>query len=149
MDPRTDAVLLKAGSEISDSTDQPCPSCGGDLENHYQCQSCARLVSEAELTEQYVLAHTPLEEEPEEEMPAFDLESLVDSGESVEEEPEEEQAEDDGEAENLEEVEEDAGVELGMTAIYRVPSTLLLEESRCSECQGPLEIGRASCRERV
>ncbi|MBN1458510.1 MAG: DNA-directed RNA polymerase subunit beta' [Armatimonadetes bacterium] len=140
VDPRTDAVLLKAGSEISDSTDQPCPSCGGDLENHYQCQSCARLVSEAELTEQYVLAHTPLEEEPEEEMPAFDLESLVDSGESVEEEPEEEQAEDDGEAENLEEVEEDAGVELGMTAIYRVPSTLLLEESRCSECQGPLEI---------
>ncbi len=150
VDPRTDAVILKAGREISENTDQPCPHCGGDLENYYRCQSCGEMPSESEVAELYLFQSPTPEEEEEENLEAgvaaaeqeavaeddeeVDLaEDAVDSGDG---EPEEDE---DGEGEAIQE-QEDFGIELGVDPVAAVPPTLLLEESSCSKCEGALEL---------
>ncbi len=42
--PADDRIILKAGHEVSDNTDQPCPSCTGDLQNHYHCRACGAML---------------------------------------------------------------------------------------------------------
>ena len=132
VDPRTDRIILKAGQEISDNTDQPCGKCGGDLQNFYECQACSETMSEAEITDSYLLELAEEEEEPAKEMQAaVSPEAEEPSGED----PESAEAE----AEEAEE-EEEAGVELGATAVGQVPATLLLEESSCPHCGGGLSL---------
>jgi len=149
IDPRTDGIILKAGREISDTSDQPCAKCGGDLENYYQCQACGTMVTEPELAERYLLQHLEAEEPEEEEterrpvLLSFDGEPDEDEGTAVDSsEDEEEVAYDEPEPVEAESEaeEEEIGLELGATGISQVPSALLLEESACAECGGALEL---------
>jgi DNA-directed RNA polymerase subunit beta' len=50
LDPRTDRVLLRTGREITASADPPCPDCGAELEELFQCESCGRLLDRVELS---------------------------------------------------------------------------------------------------
>ena len=151
VDPRTDTVILNASREISENTDQPCPHCGGDLENYYHCQSCREMSSETEIAELYLFQSPTPKEEAEGDLKAavaaveqtqavagegeeVDLaEDAVDSGDGEPEEGEE------SEAEAIQE-QEDFGIELGAEPVAQVPATLLLEESSCSKCEGALEL---------
>jgi len=133
VDPRTDRIILRAGMEISENTDQPCPRCDGELENHYQCQACGELITEADVTEEYLLRQAP-EEEPEPEP----VSSLPDGLLSMEDEAAEEQETEPEDADEEEaSEEEDEGVEVS-TRHSQVPATLLLEEGRCAKCSGEL-----------
>ena len=154
IDPRTDRVILKEGQQIGENTDQPCLKCGGDLENYYQCQSCGELVSESDLTEGYLLRHAATEsldtqevsvaDEKEEETPSEEMEPLAEASDG------------DGESDDAEETLAEpassagSGVELGITPRSQAPTTLLLEESSCSDCGGAFKLIKvcAGCGER-
>ena len=167
VDPRTDRVILRAGSEIGDNTDQPCPACGGDLADFYRCRSCGELFSEAEATERFGAQAIREEREEAAREEARDwavrelegeaaVESLeggmsaasasdggdgeeVSSGTVEEEEAAAESAAGKG---PVAEREED-GMELGTTAKGQIPTTLLLEETSCPNCGGALELVKA------
>ena len=124
VDPRTDKVILKAGREISDSSDQPCPSCTGDLQNFYLCPACGELMGEPEAVDAYFEGQL----EAEEYTPAAEAAQA-------------EQAE-----EEIEEAEEgDPEVPTGPP----VPTSLLLEEVACPKCHRGLELRKvcADCGE--
>jgi DNA-directed RNA polymerase beta' subunit len=152
IDPRTDAVILKAGQEIGEQTDQPCPECDGDLGNHYRCQSCGAIESEDEVAERYLFQSLlPEEEELAEGLAAVfsqadqdqDVPKLaVEADDSGDGEPEEGEEGAEEEAEAIEIEEEEFGVELGAEPIAHVPPTQLLEESTCGQegCEGALEL---------
>jgi DNA-directed RNA polymerase beta' subunit len=149
VDPRSDRVMVKAGVEISENTDQPCPQCGGDLENRYRCQVCGELMTEAEVTAEYLLRHVPAEEETPEPVVGT-AESLL-AGLAAEEASGEEEGEEsssravkESRVESAEEseaskVEEGEEVELSAGA-SQVPPTLLIEEGFCTKCGGGLEL---------
>lgn len=134
VDPRTGRIILKTDQEISDNSDQPCPSCGGDFENRYQCRSCGELLDEASVSELYLLKHSEGDEEsePEQKDPAalISFDGVEEEDEAGAEEPEEEAA---PETEDEQEPPEMVG---------RVPATLLLEETSCPECGGELELAK-------
>ena len=144
VDPRTDRIMLKEGQEISENTDQPCLKCGGDLENYYQCQSCGELISELDLTEKYLLRHAAMESLEAEGVSVADEEEAETPSEEME--PLAEASDGDGESDDAEETsaepaeQADSGVELGTTALSQAPTTLLLEESSCSDCGGAFEL---------
>jgi len=143
VDPRTDRIILKAGLEIGENTDQPCVKCGGDLENHYQCQSCGELMTEAQVTEDYLLRLRP-QEEVEPEQARAERDDLLERaqallrGEEVEQD-EEEVGQEQAPAEQDEAEGEELGDELN-TNHSQVPATLLLEEGSCAKCGGDLSL---------
>ncbi len=146
VDPRNDQIILKAGIEISENTDQPCMKCGGDLENYYRCQSCGELMTEGQVTESYLLRIAPVEEHVWE--PAAEHDNLLERaqallrGEDVSEDEEAETEEPIAESvseSNLSTLEEDEGEELSSNH-SQVPATLLLEEGSCAKCGGDLEL---------
>jgi DNA-directed RNA polymerase subunit beta' len=113
IDPRTGRVILKAGREISDSTDQPCPNCGGDLESYYLCQSCGGMLDEPEVEDLYF-------SQGEEAGAAM----AMPEAEAAEEAAEEAEAEEEGTADGVH---------------VPVPTSLLLEEVSCPSCGASLE----------
>ena len=116
VDPRTDRIIIKAGQEISDNTDQPCPNCAGALQNFYQCPSCGDLMEEPEAVEQYFGEQLGMgEEQP---------------GETLPELPK-------AEAEEREELVEETAPSASSAP---VPTSLLLEEVSCPKCHGALEL---------
>jgi len=157
IDPRTGDILLKAGHEVGDNTDSPCPKCGGDLEIQFQCRACGEMTTEGDVSEAFLCRQLELEAEQLEAAAAAGnaLEGAVfedselavdmvggDDGESLElgdEVTPEHEAQDD----------ENIGAELGLTAIAQVPSTLLLEESSCPACGEEVELTKvcADCGE--
>ena len=137
VDPRTDQILLKAGREISNSTDQPCPNCAGDLENYYQCRDCGELLDEADATELYVARSSGSDDEAEAEETQLAVEG-------EEEDTSEAEAGEDGEEADAAEEDEEKSADFrppGITS--RVPSTLLLEDASCPKCRGDLELVKA------
>jgi DNA-directed RNA polymerase subunit beta' len=148
VDPRTDRIILKAGREISDSTDQPCPNCEGDLENYYQCRDCGELLDEADAAELYVARSSGSDDEPEaEETHAEGEDASAEEREGDEEETSASKAGGDGE--EGEAAEEESADFRPPGIASRVPSTLLLEDASCPECKGELELVKAcsGCRE--
>jgi len=146
VDPRTDRLILKAGSEISDHTYQPCAKCGGDLESFYRCQECGQLLDEAELTEACLGRAFDGDGEPEQPEAAV----VLQQGEEVsteggdDGEPDESEAEAVAEAAAAAETQEEEEEGLEEVSVPRpvsqVPATLLLEEASCPECNSDLEL---------
>ncbi|MDH4179029.1 MAG: hypothetical protein OEV33_00845, partial [Armatimonadota bacterium] len=134
VDPRTGRIILSAGGQISDNTDQPCSSCGGDLESHYQCQDCGELLDETGAGELYLSRHSGSEDElePEQKQPVAEPQTDVslEEGEDGDERDEEAAAE----------TEEDEAEFSLPGMVSQVPTTLLLEETSCPECNGDLEL---------
>ena len=153
VDPRDDRVILKAGHEIGDSSDQPCPSCGGDLGSRYRCQACGTEFDEDQMVDLYLQLQANLQEQAEEKPAAaapaaeVQLQEQVPAETTEEAEPEATAA-----AEEEEEEEEDEGEEVPAphAAPSQLPSTLLLEETICPECGSDLELLRVcdDCEER-
>jgi DNA-directed RNA polymerase beta' subunit len=144
VDPRTARIILKAGRQISDSTDQPCPNCEGDLENHYQCRDCGELLNEADATERYIARNSGSDDEPE-------AEEAHPAAEGEEVEASEAEAGEDAEAAEAPAEEEQDGVEFkSPETVSQVPTTLLLEDASCLECGGDLELVKVcgECEER-
>ncbi len=149
VDPRTDRIILKAGLEIGDNTDQPCAKCGGDLANHYRCQSCGEMMTEEQVTEGYLLTLQPEETAREEFAPAaptVERDDLLERaqallrGEDVDEDEEEPAAQQPpADQAPQTEAEEELGEEVSTTH-SQVPATLLLEEGSCDKCGGRLEL---------
>jgi DNA-directed RNA polymerase beta' subunit len=155
VDPRTDRVMLKAGGEISDAADQPCPNCAGDLSNLYRCTSCQEGFTEAEIVELYLQREAAAEEEAaelaarvaapaqaEREAAPGEVEAEAEPVEAGAEEAEpeaEEESEEEQEAAGQQEAEEQAQ-EFEGPGLRPVPTTLLLEETICPHCQGELEL---------
>jgi DNA-directed RNA polymerase subunit beta' len=147
VDPRTDRVMVKAGLEISENTDQPCPECGGDLENRYRCQVCGELMTEAQVTAEYLLRHVQTEDETAEaavgEVSALAALATEDGNGETEEEQEPVKSTRGKRALARQEQTsaEEAGEELELSpAASQVPATLLIEEGFCTKCGGGLEL---------
>ena len=132
VDPRSDRVMVKARLEINENTDQPCPQCGGDLENRYRCQACGELMTEAEVTAEYLLRHVQTEDEAAEGAGGVESALGVLAAEDGNGETEEV-------AESAAETGEGDEVELSPAA-SQVPATLLIEEGFCTKCGGGLEL---------
>jgi DNA-directed RNA polymerase subunit beta' len=135
VDPRTDRIILKAGHEVSDNTDQPCPSCTGDLQNHYRCRACGREFSEDGIVDLYLRAQTSSEDSEESQAATPPTTEAIAAEEVEGEEPAEVPEED---------------VPAPHAAPSLVPSTLLLEETTCPDCHSVLELVKicGSCEER-
>ncbi len=168
VDPRTDRVILKAGREISDATDQPCPSCGGDLQNAYRCRACEELFPEAAIVEAYLTARREQEQQerelareraeaapdlaaavsqlgwqpaPEAEGPDGEDAEDAEQAEQAREGPQAGSAEAIGEAAAGEDGEEEEAPEVeAPDGGGLLPPTLLLEEGSCPECGGGLSL---------
>ena len=146
IDPRTDGILVKAGQEISDTTNQPCSSCGGDLQSVYHCPACDRWLEEAEVFELYSAKRRSEEQEAAPEPPMTGASGLHAQllAASTEEETDEEHSEEDAAEEEVEvvaEAEDNGRSALnGDTPPVLAPSTLLLEEVPCPECEAELEL---------
>ncbi len=148
VDPRTDRLMLKAGSEISDHTYQPCGKCDGDLESFYRCQECGQLLDEAELTKVCLGRAFGGDGEPGQPEAAVVLqegeEMSPEGGDDGE--PDESEAESVAEAAAAAETQEEAAEEEGLEEVSvprpvsQVPTTLLLEEASCPECNSDLEL---------
>jgi len=148
VDPRTDRLILKAGSEISDQTYQPCGKCDGDLESFYRCQECGQLLDEAELTK--VCLGRAFGGDGEAGQPEAAV--VLQEGEEIspeggdDGEPDESEAESVAEAAAAAETQEEAAEEEGLEEVSvprpvsQVPTTLLLEEASCPECNSDLEL---------
>ena len=145
VDPRTDRVIVKAAHEISDSTDQPCRRCQGDLISHYRCHACGEEFDETRLVDLYLERQAAEPEPVEETTPQADpgqtlgaaLEEQVSEAEESAQAPESEEPETTAVEEGDPETEE---VPVPHAAPAQVPSTLLLEEMTCPECGGGLEL---------
>ena len=151
IDPRTDQIILKAAHEISDNTDQPCPDCGGDLQNHYRCQSCGNEYDEDTMVDQYLQMQTTAADEIEELPAAPEIAApLAPAEPEVEPEASEEEAEGIEAAESSEDEELGEEVPVPHAAPSMVPSTLLLEENTCPNCHRGLELVKVcdQCEER-
>jgi DNA-directed RNA polymerase beta' subunit len=136
VDPRTDCVILKAGREVSDQTSQPCPECGGDLENYYRCQNCQELLDEAATVSIYLDREASAAEQASEEASSTPEEPTA---------PQEEPAAaaldaGDGDGATEEPPEDDGDGEVGLGITNPLPTTLLVEETPCPECSGSLEL---------
>jgi len=158
VDPRTDRVLLKAGREISDRTDQPCAHCGGDLSDFYRCQSCGKLYPESEVVDLYLEAEARQEAQEEEPAPQpRGLSEIPSASEQLgagngEAQAQQRAAEAGDGQESAEEAPapptapghddgDDGEVDFEAPAPGpALPSTLLLEETRCPGCGGPFSL---------
>jgi len=140
VDPRTDRVILKAAHEISDTTDQPCPSCDGDLDTYYRCQSCGAEYHEPDMVDAYLTRQLASQEEEAEGGPTPEVTQGISQAEG--EEPEAVSAEGEQEAEEE--------LPAPHAAPSQIPTTLLLEETLCPECGGDLELLKVcqDCEER-
>jgi len=142
VDPRTDRVIVRAGQEISDLTDQPCPKCGGDLADFYACHGCGNVLSAEEATEAYFQAQIKEEDGEDETSSLRQIGEEALAGEPTPEEGEE-AAETEVEAEEeqveAESTSEDEAPEYAGPVANTLPSTLILEEVACPNCQSDLD----------
>jgi len=142
VDPRTDRVILKAGREIGDASDQPCLACSGDLTDIYLCQTCGELLEVTRVVELYLAGSQGGEPESgapsgtpaESAAPA----ATIDESES----PAAKETEVEGEDELID-------VALGYSGAL-LPSTLLLEGVSCPKCGSDLDLLKVceDCQER-
>ena len=149
INPMTDKVIVKAGKEISDTTNQPCPSCNGDLQSVYHCPACGKWLEEAEVIELYSASQRSEEQEAAPEPPAIEpsdlhAQLLAASPEEVTDEDPSEEAAAEAEVEVIAAAQDDSGKSAadGDLPPVSVPSTLLLEEVPCPECQAELELAQ-------
>jgi DNA-directed RNA polymerase subunit beta' len=150
VDPRTDRVIVKAGHEIGDNMDQPCPNCGGDLAGYYRCQACGSELDQDQMVDLYLkLQAREAEEEAPPARPLVAAGAVPEAGEEAAVAEDAAAADEEAEQQASGEAEEEE-IEPPHAAPSPVPSTLLLEEIACPECGGGLELLKVcgECEER-